>query len=75
MSYIPVKTNRRGPVIGMERWKQVLRRKVPILDWGMRYKVSWFAQDLLAGFTVGLTEIPQGIAYASVAGMILFTFE
>ncbi|XP_065156872.1 sodium-independent sulfate anion transporter-like isoform X2 [Atheta coriaria] len=53
----------------MERWKQVLRRKVPILDWGMRYKVSWFVQDLLAGFTVGLTEIPQGIAYASVAGL------
>jgi len=29
----------------------------------------WLLQDALAGITVGLTAVPQGIAYGIVAGL------
>lgn len=35
----------------------------------MAYKLAWLPQDALAGFTVGLTAIPQSIAYGIVAGL------
>lgn len=35
------------------------------------YKKEWLVSDLLAGITVGLTVIPQAIAYANVAGLPL----
>lgn len=50
------------------RWREAAKRRVPIADWLPRYKLVTLAQDTLAGFTVGLTLIPQGIAYAYVAG-------
>nr|CAI5829139.1 unnamed protein product [Callosobruchus analis] len=47
----------------------MLKSYIPVLIWLPRYNYGTFFQDLLAGFTVGLTEIPQGIAYAIVAGL------
>ncbi|XP_060521728.1 sodium-independent sulfate anion transporter-like [Cylas formicarius] len=47
----------------------IIKSRLPIITWLPRYNFALFLQDLLAGFTVGLTEIPQGIAYASVAGL------
>ncbi|KAF7278208.1 hypothetical protein GWI33_008702 [Rhynchophorus ferrugineus] len=47
----------------------IVKRKLPIIQWLPTYTLSFFMQDLLAGFTVSLTEIPQGIAYAIVAGL------
>ncbi|KOC65147.1 Sodium-independent sulfate anion transporter, partial [Habropoda laboriosa] len=49
--------------------KQLLLRRIPILSWLPRYTLSKLLQDVLAGLTVGLTAIPQGIAYAIVAGL------
>lgn len=49
--------------------KDVLRRRIPIIAWLPNYSINKFLQDCLAGFTVGLTVIPQGIAYAIVAGL------
>lgn len=49
----------------------VIKKRVPVLSWLPHYKTSYFLKDLLAGFTVALTEIPQGIAYAAVAGLPL----
>ncbi|KAJ8978076.1 hypothetical protein NQ317_000634 [Molorchus minor] len=49
--------------------RRFLKKRVPILSWAPKYTVGLLLQDLLAGFTVGLTEIPQGIAYALVAGL------
>lgn len=46
----------------------MIRKRIPITGWIPNYTVGTFLQDLLAGFSVGLTEIPQGIAYAVVAG-------
>lgn len=50
-------------------WRRVLRRRVPILRWLPRYdRVSALA-DLVAGITLGLTLVPQSIAYASLANL------
>ena len=47
--------------------KKQLNRKLPITDWLPKYNLEYFISDLIAGITVGLTVIPQGIAYALVA--------
>lgn len=49
--------------------KEMLRRRLPIIEWLPKYSWSKLLQDTLAGTTVGLTAIPQGIAYAVVAGL------
>ncbi|XP_020817539.1 sodium-independent sulfate anion transporter [Drosophila serrata] len=43
--------------------------KFPILSWLPRYRLEYIMQDFIAGFTVGLTTIPQAIAYGVVAGL------
>ncbi|XP_049801095.1 sodium-independent sulfate anion transporter-like [Schistocerca nitens] len=45
------------------------RKRLPILQWLPAYTLSTLLQDAVAGITVGLTAIPQGIAYAVVAGL------
>jgi len=47
--------------------KKQLFKKVPILEWLPKYDVQTGVSDLIAGITVGLTVIPQGIAYALIA--------
>ena len=46
-----------------------LKKILPILDWLPNYKASCFKGDLFAGLTVGVILIPQGIAYAIIAGL------
>ncbi len=46
--------------------RQVYKR-IPIIDWLPHYDTNKAISDLIAGLTVGLTVIPQGIAYALVA--------
>lgn len=48
---------------------KVLKDRLPILKWAPTYKLGYLFHDFIAGFTVGLTAIPQGIAYAIVAGL------
>ncbi|KAG5888753.1 hypothetical protein JTB14_021500 [Gonioctena quinquepunctata] len=49
--------------------RKLVKKRLPILAWLPTYNLQTFSQDFLAGFTVSLTEIPQGIAYAIVAGL------
>jgi SulP family sulfate permease len=42
---------------------------VPILGWLPRYKNEQFKGDIAAGLTVGVMLIPQGMAYAMIAGL------
>jgi solute carrier family 26 (sodium-independent sulfate anion transporter), member 11 len=49
--------------------KKTLKKRVPILNWLPKYNFGFFIQDVIAGITVGLTAIPQGIAYAIIAGL------
>ncbi|KAM9856661.1 sodium-independent sulfate anion transporter isoform 1-T2 [Aulostomus maculatus] len=46
-----------------------LKGWLPILSWLPRYKLKWLQMDVLAGLTVGLTTVPQALAYAEVAGL------
>ncbi len=41
----------------------------PILEWLGSYKKDWLKGDISAGLTVGIMLIPQGIAYAMIAGL------
>jgi sodium-independent sulfate anion transporter 11 len=50
-------------------YKKLIKKRIPILNWLPQYTIATFFQDVLAGLTVGMTEIPQGIAYAIVAGL------
>lgn len=49
----------------------LLRRRLPFLTWLPSYNCNFCIYDVIAGITVGLTTIPQGIAYAAVAGLPL----
>jgi len=46
-----------------------MRNFFPFLQWLPNYKRSWFSKDLIAGITVGIILIPQGMAYAMIAGL------
>ena len=41
----------------------------PVLSWLPNYKKDWFKGDIIAGITVGVVLIPQGLAYAMIAGL------
>ncbi len=49
----------------------LFRRRLPITAWLPKYNWNYSVFDLIAGITVGLTIIPQSIAYAGVAGLPL----
>ncbi|XP_032664642.1 sodium-independent sulfate anion transporter-like [Odontomachus brunneus] len=49
--------------------KRTIKKRVPALRWLSRYKAADALGDLVAGLTVGLTLIPQAIAYAGLAGL------
>ena len=46
-----------------------MRRYFPILEWIQDYNKTLFKGDLSAGITVAIMLIPQGIAYAMIAGL------
>lgn len=46
-----------------------IKKVIPILEWLPNYKASYFKGDLASGITVGIVLIPQGIAYALIAGL------
>ena len=46
-----------------------MRNFFPFLDWLPKYKKHYLSSDLLAGFTVAIVLIPQGMAYAMIVGL------
>ena len=46
-----------------------IKKVIPILDWLPNYNKSYLKGDLVAGITVSIILIPQGIAYALIAGL------
>ncbi|XP_055918098.1 sodium-independent sulfate anion transporter isoform X2 [Eupeodes corollae] len=49
--------------------KETLTNTLPFFKWLPKYKPKFLLQDFVAGLTVGLTTIPQAIAYGVVAGL------
>ncbi|KAH7930843.1 sulfate permease [Leucogyrophana mollusca] len=39
----------------------------PIIGWITRYNLGWLTGDLIAGLTVGMVLVPQGMSYAQIA--------
>lgn len=46
-----------------------LKQILPILDWLPNYQRKNLSGDISAGLTVGVMLIPQGVAYAMIAGL------
>ena len=46
-----------------------MRKFLPFLGWLSHYKKSDFPKDVVAGLTVGIILVPQGMAYAMIAGL------
>ena len=41
--------------------------KLPVAQWLPHYHPKWLIQDVIAGITLGVMFIPQGLAYAKIA--------
>ncbi|KAJ7285618.1 sulfate transporter family-domain-containing protein [Mycena rebaudengoi] len=39
----------------------------PIFSWITRYNLGWLSGDVIAGLTVGMVLVPQGMSYAQIA--------
>lgn len=50
-------------------WHQYIVKRVYILSWIRSYDQNAVIGDAIAGVTLGLTMIPQAIAYAALAGL------
>lgn len=48
---------------------EVLARTLPFLGWLRSYRRQWLRGDISAGLTVAAMIIPQGMAYAMLAGL------
>lgn len=46
-----------------------VKKRIPILKWLPEYNSEKLVSDMIAGITVGLTVMPQGLAYAALAGL------
>lgn len=47
----------------------MIKKYFPIFSWLNSYKKSYISGDISAGITVGIMLIPQGMAYAMIAGL------
>uniref|UniRef100_A0A1A9X3Y8 Uncharacterized protein n=1 Tax=Glossina brevipalpis TaxID=37001 RepID=A0A1A9X3Y8_9MUSC len=49
--------------------RKILQKRLPVTQWLPKYSLDDAVGDLVAGITVGLTVIPQALAYAGIAGL------
>jgi SulP family sulfate permease len=51
------------------RWYRLEPPSLPIRHWLPRYEMAWLRPDVLAALAVWAVLVPEGVAYASLAGM------
>ncbi|XP_069685134.1 sodium-independent sulfate anion transporter-like isoform X2 [Periplaneta americana] len=56
-------------ILSANNVRRLALKRLPVLTWLPYYRPSTALADLIAGITVGLTLIPQSIAYAALAGL------
>jgi len=50
--------------------KNFLQDRIPFIKWIRTYKIKEsLAKDIIAGLTIGVIQIPQGMAYSLMAGL------
>lgn len=49
--------------------KTFVEKRIPIVSWLPKYNTEDLVADIIAGVTVGLTVMPQALAYAALAGL------
>ena len=49
----------------VSKWKAIF----PPAEWVPTYRTRWLRDDLLAGITLGAYAVPEGVAYATLAGL------
>jgi hypothetical protein len=70
-NYLKTKQKKLGKI---KYYKNLLIKSVPLLDWLPKYNLKQnLLYDLVAGNTVGVMNIPQGMAY-SMLGKIKFIY-
>jgi SulP family sulfate permease len=55
--------------LGDQKTTSKLSRFIPILAWLPRYDRTWLVADIIAGLTLWGLVVPEGMAYAGVAGL------
>ena len=48
---------------------KIIKKLIPIFEWLPNYQKEYLKDDIIAGVTVAIVLIPQGIAYALIAGL------
>lgn len=56
-------------ILGVMKCNKYLLIFMPGLKWLSNYTIRDAVADLIAGITVGLTVLPQSLAYAALAGL------
>ncbi|KAI8072224.1 sulfate transporter family-domain-containing protein [Gilbertella persicaria] len=55
---------------GVPRYlKRYMSNLLPIIYWIHRYNLTWLVSDIIAGVTVGIVAVPQGMGYAKIANL------
>lgn len=64
-----ISVDKTAPPAKRSRFKEFLFKRIHILQWLPNYTRNDVISDFIAGITVGLTMIPQSLAYAGLAGV------
>lgn len=60
---------KKGAKNPVDKAKDYVISLFPILQWIYRYNLTWLYGDLIAGLTVGIVVVPQGMSYAKIASL------